>query len=91
MASIKIESKPIRKLDQKVIDKISAGEVVHRPVNVVKELMENSLDAGATKIDVSVNNGGLTTIIISDNGCGIRVCPWIDLAIVFNCCFNYFL
>ncbi len=58
-------------LSQSLINKIAAGEVIERPGSVVKELMENAVDAGATRIDVSVAQGGLEMIRVVDNGCGI--------------------
>ncbi len=62
----------IELLSQDTIDKISAGEVVERPDSVVKELVENAIDAGATIITVDINKGGLSKIRVSDNGCGIE-------------------
>lgn len=63
--------KEIKVLDKYTIDKIAAGEVVERPANVVKELMENAIDAGADAISVEIADGGRKLIRITDNGCGI--------------------
>src|SRR6188508_3341595 len=61
----------IEQLSPSVVNKIAAGEVIERPASVVKELMENSVDAGATRIDVTVEQGGGELVRIADNGCGI--------------------
>jgi DNA mismatch repair protein MutL len=63
--------KPIRQLSASVINKIAAGEVIERPASVVKELLENSVDAGATQIELAIEKGGTEMIRITDNGFGI--------------------
>ena len=67
-----MEDRPILRLDQELIGKIAAGEVVESPVSAIKELVENSLDAGATCITVEIRDGGISYLRVTDNGRGIR-------------------
>ncbi len=61
----------IQVLDQMTIDKIAAGEVIERPSSIVKELVENAIDAGASSVTIEIEDGGISMIRITDNGCGI--------------------
>ena len=61
----------IHELSPHLADLIAAGEVVERPSSVAKELVENAIDAGSTRITVEIENGGITYLRIADNGCGM--------------------
>lgn len=75
----------IRRLEQETINKIAAAEIIQRPSNAIKELLENALDAKATRVSVVAKEGGLKSLSIQDNGCGIHA---DDLPVCFTlpCC-----
>ncbi|SYZ73214.1 putative DNA mismatch repair protein MutL [Candidatus Zixiibacteriota bacterium] len=79
--SPEVSQRWIKPLPERLINKIAAGEVIERPAAVLKELVENSLDAGATKIDIIVEKSGTKSITILDNGCGI---PAEQMEIAFS-------
>ncbi|MEZ4357678.1 MAG: DNA mismatch repair endonuclease MutL [Eubacteriales bacterium] len=71
----------IRLLDENTINKIAAGEVIERPASIIKELVENSIDAGANLITIEIENGGIKKIRVMDNGCGMAP---DDLSLAFE-------